>query len=465
MARQYEPTASDLRPMRDSFGGTIVNVRDHGARGDDKGDDTDALEAAIAALVNGDALYFPAGTYRVSRPLEPRVRALFFSLTDRALLKACANTGFPMFIIRAGAAEFHRLTIDCAKAETANPASPAPGIWRPADAPGAVDVAVFNCRIRNAHDDGIRIQGGSGDDRAADRVIVRDTSVEECGMNGLSIGRVDNIRIESSRFERCHNGIKVLNGHDVAVHAVTASANRRHGIGFTFSHRFHVNGCIARGNGSKAEGGWGIAAGGEPIEGLIPNSDFAISNNICEDNLDGGITLDPTTQPEEGETEVIWPQRAQVSGNVCRGAIHHHGIHITHGSEVAVTGNVCSGNGMGSGIQLVSSRHVLVQGNICFDNHNGIGLFSRKGIPDPGHHVIGVNMLDENDVPIRHQESGVGEPLTEVRMHGLHGSLTPEGNVKAEPGTLYEWHDAGQGAAYIKADGAETTGWKRVLVE
>jgi hypothetical protein len=465
MARQYEPTASDLRPMRDSFGGTIVNVRDHGARGDDKGDDTDALEAAIAALVNGDALYFPAGTYRVSRPLEPRVRALFFSLTDRALLKACANTGFPMFIIRAGAAEFHRLTIDCAKAETANPASPAPGIWRPADAPGAVDVAVFNCRIRNAHDDGIRIQGGSGDDRAADRVIVRDTSVEECGMNGLSIGRVDNIRIESSRFERCHNGIKVLNGHDVAVHAVTASANRRHGIGFTFSHRFHVDRCIARGNGSKAEGGWGIAAGGEPIEGLIPNSDFTISNNICEDNLDGGITLDPTTQPEEGETEVIWPQRAQVSGNVCRGAIHHHGIHITHGSEVAVTGNVCSGNGMGSGIQLVSSRHVLVQGNICFDNHNGIGLFSRKGIPDPGHHVIGVNMLDENDVPIRHQEGGVGEPLTEVRMHGLHGSLTPEGNVKAEPGTLYEWHDAGQGAAYVKADGAETTGWKRVLVE
>jgi hypothetical protein len=108
---------------------------------------------------------------------------------------------------------------------------------------------------------------------------------------------------------------------------------------------------------------------------------------------------------------------------------------------------------------------VLVQGNICFDNHNGIGLFSRKGIPDPGHHVIGVNMLDENDVDIRHQESGVGEPLTEVRMHGLHGSLNPEGNVKAEPGTLYEWHDAGQGAAYVKADGVETTGWKRVLVE
>ena len=65
--------------MRDSFGGTIVNVRDHGARGEDKGDDTDALEAAIAALRNGDALYFPAGTYHV--------RALFFSLTDRAILK------------------------------------------------------------------------------------------------------------------------------------------------------------------------------------------------------------------------------------------------------------------------------------------------------------------------------------------------------------------------------------------
>jgi hypothetical protein len=474
MARQNGPTGSDLRPMRDSFGGTIVNVRDHGARGDDKGDDTDALEVAIAALVAGDALYFPAGTYHLSRPLEPRVRALFFSLTDRAVLRARGTTGFPMFILRAGAAEFHRLTIDCARlrqgyggqagSETGNAASPAPAIWRPADAPGAVDVAVFDCHIRNAHDDGIRIQGGSGDDRAADRVIVRDTIVEGCGMNGLSIGRVDNIRIESSRFERCHNGIKVLNGHDVSVHAVSAIANGRHGIGFTFSHRVRVDGCIARGNGSKAEGGWGIAAGGEPIDGLVPNSDFTITNNICEDNTDGGITLDPTTKPDEGETEVIWPQRAQVSGNVCRSAGRYHGIHITHGSEVAVTGNVCSGNANGSGIQLVSSKHVLVQGNVCFDNHSGIGLFSRKGIPDPGHHVIGINMLHENDVDIRHQESGVGEPLTEVRIHGLHGSLNPEGNVKAEPGTIYEWHDGNQGGAYVKAEGMERTGWKRVLV-
>ena len=451
--------------MRDSFGGTIVNVRDHGARGEDKGDDTDALEAAIAALRNGDALYFPAGTYHVSRPLEPKVRALFFSLTDRAILKARAKTGFPMFIVRAGAAEFHRLTIDCAKNETGNPAGPAPAIWRPADAPGAVDVAVSDCRIRNAHDDGIRIQGGSGKDRAADRVVVRDTTVEGCGMNGLSIGRVDNIRIESSRFERCHNGIKVLDGHDVAVHGVSAQANRRHGIGFTFSHRFHVDSCVARGNGSKEEGGWGIAAGGEPIHNLVPNSDFTITNNICEDNFDGGITLDPTTKPEEEEAEVIWPQRAQVSGNVCRSAVRFHGIHITHGSQVAVTGNVCSGNDKGSGIQLVSSAYVLVQGNVCFDNLNGIGLFSRKGIPDPGHHLIGVNMLDENEVDIRHQQPGAGEPLTGVRIHGLHGSLNPEGNVKAEPGTLYEWHDADQGGAYVKAAGVETTGWKRVLVE
>ena len=187
-----------------------------------------------------------------------------------------------MFIVRAGAAEFLRLTIDCAQSETGNPASPSPAIWRPADAPGAVDVAVFECRIRNAHDDGIRIQGGSGNDRPADRVIVRDTTVEGCGMNGLSIGRVDNIRIESSRFERCHNGIKVL---------------------------------------------------------------------------------------------------------------------------------------------------------------------------------------DKNDVDIRHQESDVGQPLTEVKIHGLHGSLNPEGHVKAEPGTLYEWHDADQGGAYVKAAGVETRGWKRVTVE
>jgi hypothetical protein len=128
---------------------------------------------------------------------------------------------------------------------------------------------------------------------------------------------------------------------------------------------------------------------------------------------------------------------------------------------VVVTDNVCSDNQKGSGIQLVSSSHVLVQGNTCFANRNGIGLFSDADVTDPGHHVIGINLLYHNEFDVRHQRSDRGQPLTGVRIHGLHGELEPEGNVQAEPGTLYEWHEDDQGALYVKEAGSKKTGWAR----
>jgi nitrous oxidase accessory protein NosD len=295
-------------------------------------------------------------------------------------------------------------------------------------------------------------------------VIVRDTVVQDCGMNGLGFGKIDNVRVESSRFERCYNGIKMLDCRDVVVHAVTANSNRRHGIAFTFSHRWHVDDCVASGNGSGENGGWGIVAGGEPLR-LKPNSDFTITNNICENNADGGISVDPTVVPDPGQPEVIWVQRARVSGNVCRNATLHHGIHITHARDVVVTDNVCTGNQRGSGVQLVSSSHVLVQGNTCCVNRNGIGLFSNAEVSDPGHHVIGINLLYGNDVDIRHQESGSGQPLTGVRIHGLHGRPNPEGQVQAEPGTLYQRHEDDDGALFVKQAGSGVTGWVHVAAD
>jgi hypothetical protein len=184
---------------------------------------------------------------------------------------------------------------------------------------------------------------------------------------------------------------------------------------------------VTYGNGSEEDGGWGIAAGGDPSTNLIPNSDFTITGNISENNVSGGITLDPTV-PTQGE--VIWPQRATISGNVCRNGTQHHGIQVTHGSDVAITGNLCSDNGQGSGIQVLSSSHVLVQGNVCFGNRNGIGLFSNEVVSDPGYHVLGVNMLDRNDVDVRHQPIDQGQPLTGVLL--------------------------------VKETGRETTGWRRV---
>ncbi len=80
-----------------------------------------------------------------------------------------------------------------------------------------------------------------------------------------------------------------------------------------------------------------------------------------------------------------------------------------------VTDNLCHHN-HNSGIQVVNSSHVLVQANACYQNTNGIGLFSREDLKDPGRHVIGVNMLYDNDQDLRQ-----GDFQTTLRCPGRSG--------------------------------------------
>jgi parallel beta-helix repeat protein len=471
------------------FAGTVFNVKDHGAAGDGSTDDTDKLQAAIAASREGDAIYFPPGTYLVTGPLAPKARQLYFSLTDAATIKVKRVRGgkpFTVFEVESGPVEFRHLTLDLSKPEGTQPPRCAenapPAILARAAAGGTVDVVVSSCRVRHAHGHGIRV-GGSGDELLRDRVIVRDTVVEDCCESGLVLGRVNGGRVEACRFERCRTGLVAGFSRDVVISAVTATDNRRHGIVFRFSRDWHVHDCLATRNGGRErdetkQRGWGIAAGGGPEEGT-PNSDFTITDNICADNYAGGITLDPTFADDpdttgEEESALIWAQRARVSGNVCRGRrggrrmpgespFGVHGVHVRNSSDVVVTDNVCHDN-QHSGIQIVNCSHVLVQTNASYDNGNGIGLFSRDDLEDPagpaGGLVIGVNMLYRNDHDLRQGDFGTSpRAFPALRLYGLHGSERPECNLRANPGTLFEWHGDREGALYLKQRGNGTEGW------
>lgn len=70
MADQPQPTP-DLQLPRDPFAATVINVKHYGAKGEST-DDTIALQTAIRASRDGDALYFPPGTYLVNEPLQPK---------------------------------------------------------------------------------------------------------------------------------------------------------------------------------------------------------------------------------------------------------------------------------------------------------------------------------------------------------------------------------------------------------
>jgi parallel beta-helix repeat protein len=401
------------------FVDTVVNVKDHGAIGDGSTDDTKALRAAIAASREGEAIYFPPGTYLISERLSPKARQMYFSLTDAATIKVSAlprSKPFPVFEVTSGPVEFRHLTLDLTDSERPKTRKEAPpGILAQAADADTVDLVVTSCHIRGGYGQGIRV-GGSGES-GRDRVIVRGSLIEDCYESGLTLNRVNGARVEASRFEGCRNGIQAASSRDVVIHAVTATDNRRHGIAFRYSHDWHVNNCVARTNGGEETDqdklrGWGIVAGGGPeVRHPPPNSDFTITNNVCEDNYAGGITLDPTVADDpstkQDETALIWPQRARVSGNVCRGRkdgekrkgehpFGVHGIHARNSSDVVVTDNHCYQN-KSCGIAVVNASHVLVQANVCYENTIGIGLFGREDLTDAGRHVIGVNMLYDND--------------------------------------------------------------------
>ena len=59
-------------PAGSSPAGSYTNVRDFGAQGDGTSDDTRAIQAAIAAAPPGGTVWFPAGTYLVSKTLVLR---------------------------------------------------------------------------------------------------------------------------------------------------------------------------------------------------------------------------------------------------------------------------------------------------------------------------------------------------------------------------------------------------------
>jgi hypothetical protein len=69
---QKPATSAPARPpetAKSTTPGNQINVLDLGATGNGVTDDTEALEKALAAVQPGQSIYFPKGTYRISRPL------------------------------------------------------------------------------------------------------------------------------------------------------------------------------------------------------------------------------------------------------------------------------------------------------------------------------------------------------------------------------------------------------------
>jgi polygalacturonase len=103
------------------FASRVIDVKDYGAKGVGS-NDTSALQRAIAASREGDAIYFPPGTYLTDAPLFPKARQTYFSLGNGATIKALPGRGpLGLFIVRTSSVACHNLTIDLSKPEKIEP--------------------------------------------------------------------------------------------------------------------------------------------------------------------------------------------------------------------------------------------------------------------------------------------------------------------------------------------------------
>jgi hypothetical protein len=71
-----------------------IRVKEYGAKGDGNKDDTNAITPAVAAAAKG-ALYFPPGTYTITRPIDlPRTTVHIFGDGPKSvILQKSGNIG------------------------------------------------------------------------------------------------------------------------------------------------------------------------------------------------------------------------------------------------------------------------------------------------------------------------------------------------------------------------------------
>lgn len=93
------------------FGTPMINVRDHGAKGDGVTDDLPAINASIVAALaegtgtrmRGDIVYFPPGIYQVSGPIINPTAGTSIRLVGSGMFNTEIQGTFPGFIIDQGA--------------------------------------------------------------------------------------------------------------------------------------------------------------------------------------------------------------------------------------------------------------------------------------------------------------------------------------------------------------------------
>lgn len=388
-------------------------------------------EAAVNALPADSHIHFRPGYYSMSTGLV--AKAGWVITGHRATVRVASGVTLPGGMISVVDVDDvtiqGSLTLDLNKANTPTGTQYQQlGVNISAGALGAATVKRFRIqpgvRIINGHQYGVFAYGYPAA-TALEVDIAGAEITDHDGYAGVHVSFASRLSVDgcvvsrNGTAARHGSGIIFDGGSIITIRGNTVEDNYAHGI--TSSNnatvKFHATNNHCNRNGHPTDdGGWGINSS-------TRSADFLVSGNICMNNYNGGITVDPQVVPK---STVNLDTPGIVSNNVCAGAVHDHGINTNWVKHLTITGNVCYGNA-NSGIALLG-RYCTVSGNVCHDNGAfGLAVEWETDKTEPqGDHIIGPNMLVNNGAGQLYllPDSG-GQGLTGMVLVTDSTSVTP----------------------------------------
>jgi polygalacturonase len=304
------PVAAWCSRVSAAQGAPVISVRDKGARGDGKHDDTAAIQAAIDALPpSGGTVTIPDGNYMVdaSRPINLRSNT-HLQLAPEATLRAIANDLERSYVIK---------------------------VWR------ADNVQITGGRIvgERAGHRGTTGEWGYGINiQASNNVSVVGTHISDCWGDGIWIGGLGkraNVKVSTN----------------VTLDHVVSTNNRRQGLSIGPVRGVNViHSTFSDTNGTKPQAGIDV----EP-QGQGPARDITFSDCTVTGNQGTGVEL------HENVSGVVL-KRCKVQNN------NGYGVLAGGANQITITDNVIVGNGLVGVAMSAKASHVEITGNTLGGN-------------------------------------------------------------------------------------------------
>ncbi len=332
------------------FAGEDKTVRDFGAIGDGKADDTAAIQKAVDSGIGG--VRFTRGVYRISKPVVVDLD----------------KTGFTSFIsdgtcqiVMAGAGPAFRF-VGTHTSGTASPTTFKPNVWERQRTP-----MVDGVEIVGAHPEAVGIEANGTMQITITRCVIR-----EC-LHGIHlVNRNRNVLVAN-----CH----IYNNRGIGVFYDEVSLHQSNIVGS------HISYC---------DGGGIVARGGDVRNIQIGTCDIE-SNMSSNTSPTANILIDCTTSPSgtaEVEISGCTIQHNSVSPGSAnirilgRGTKNRKDVQERWG-HTTITGNVMSD--VRCNVHLVGCRGIALAGNTLW-----MGFEHNLLVEDCAQIVLGANVLERN---------------------------------------------------------------------